>query len=330
MILARAPYRVSFFGGGTDYPEWFHDRRGVVLSAAVDYWCWATVRWLPVFWPERHRVVWREVERVSSTAMIRHPAIRAVLDACYYNDDRKVEVRHAGDLPARSGMGSSSAFIVALILSLLKLKGFCVLNVKDLAKLAIEIERGKMGEAGGWQDQIVTAYGGFNVTEFCGDGFTVSPVGMPWVTLQTLASKLMLVWTGLVRDSPEMSACVARSIKEHPERFETQVRLVDEARQALREGELDEFGKMLHVGWCNKREHAEGVTCAAIDDLYAAARDAGAMGGKLLGSGGGGFFLLYVPEWLQDKVREALPGCIHVPFRFSMKGAHVAYDGREG
>jgi D-glycero-alpha-D-manno-heptose-7-phosphate kinase len=311
-------------GGGSDYPEWFMAHGGAVLSATIEKYCYISACWLPQFYSCVHRIVWSHVETPQTLDDIEHPAVRATLKFLGFDDRKGVEIHHRGDLPARSGMGSSSAFVVGLLLALKRLQDGETPGPRWLAEQAIKIEHDILKEHVGWQDQIACAYGGLNHILFeKGGGFEVRPLQFSlWPELE---ARLMLVWTGVTRTASEVAETIVRDIAHKEDALNAMHALVADAVRALLEARLNDFGALLAEGWQLKKEVGD-VTNPKIDELYHTARKAGALGGKLLGAGRGGFMLLYVPEQRQAKVRRALDGCKFVPVLFSHKGAEVVYS----
>lgn len=325
-VVCRAPYRVSFFGGGSDYPAWLEHEPGAVLSTAIDKYVYITCRYLPPFLGTKHRVVWRHVEQVDSIAEILHPAVREGLRFLKYDDSLGIELHYQGDLPSQSGMGSSSSFVVALMQALTCLRGDAV-DQRTLAELAIELEQSRMNETVGSQDQIAAAFGGLNVIMFRkGGAFDVHPILLPVTRQREFFSRLMLFFPGRKRLSSGIAETVVKNLRDRGNSIRRMVGMVGEGTEILRHGSLDDFGLLLHEAWELKRSLSDAVSSDEIDELYRRGREAGAIGGKLLGAGGTGFFLLYVPLDRQDAVRNALtPQCIHVPFAMDSEGASVIY-----
>ena len=323
MIITRTPFRVSFFGGGTDYPAWFQRHGGVVLATSIDKYCYITCRYLPPFFEHKYRIVYSRIENVQHIAEIQHPAVKAVLGTYHCTDG--LEIHHDGDLPARSGLGSSSSFTVGLINAVMALRGQYI-SKEDLASQAIHIEQKVIRENVGSQDQISAAFGGLNRIEFRRDGsFDVAPIILPIERLAVLQRHLMLCFTGLSRIASE----VAQSTIDNMDQREAELRhmgaLVDQAISVLQSktAPIEEFGQLLHESWMQKRKLSDRVSTGQIDALYDTARSAGAIGGKLLGAGGGGFFLLFVKPEHQQRVREKLSRLVHAPFRFENAGSRV-------
>jgi len=322
MIVTRTPFRISFFGGGTDYPKWFQEHGGVVVATSINKYCYISCRYLPPFFDHKYRVVYSKIENVTNHDEIQHPAVRAVLK--YMNCDKGLEIHHDGDLPARSGLGSSSSFTVGLLNALKALKGRHISN-GDLAALSIHIEQNIIQENVGSQDQISAAYGGFNRIEFLRNGaFRVNPVILHRERLENFQNNLMLFFTGFSRIASEIAKSKIDNMHLRYAELSRMKEMADEAITILQgEGELNEFGTLLDMGWKYKKSLSDRVSTSEIDQIYAAARDAGALGGKLLGAGGGGFMLFFVPPEHQARVLERLKHLIHVPFRFENEGSRV-------
>ncbi|CAK0750043.1 D-glycero-alpha-D-manno-heptose-7-phosphate kinase [uncultured Gammaproteobacteria bacterium] len=323
MIISRTPYRVSLFGGGTDYPKWYLNHGGAVIGGAIDKYCTISVRTLPPFFEHKHRIVYSLIELVQTIDQIRHPAVRAVLGELKL--PQGLEIHHDGDLPARSGLGTSSSFTVGLLHALYALSGRMA-SKRELAEEAIRIEQEVIRENVGSQDQIWAAFGGMNRIEFTTESnFDVAPLIIGRERRAALEDSLLLVFTGLSRFASD----VARGKIENLDRREPQLHalraMVDEAMAILctPSRPLAEIGDLLHQGWQLKRELADGVTNPEIDALYQAALDGGALGGKLLGAGGGGFLLLFVPPERQPRLRERLKDQIIVAFRFDDGGSKI-------
>lgn len=323
MIITRTPFRISFFGGGTDYPAWYRDHGGVVLATTIDKYCHITCRYLPPFFEHKHRIVYSRIENVQHFEEIEHPAVRAILG--WAGCDKGLEIHHDGDLPARAGLGSSSSFTVGLIHALAALDGKYVTK-EELAKNAIHIEQKIINENVGSQDQISASFGGFNRIEFNrNDAFQVSPVILAKDRLQELQAHLMLCFTGFSRIASEIAKSKIDNFKNRELELKCMGEMVDEAIKMLQKtnSSIDEFGKLLHQSWIFKRSLSEKISTPEIDAIYQEAMEAGATGGKLLGAGGGGFLLLFVKPSLQSQVRERLKHLIHVPFAFEDSGSRV-------
>ncbi len=322
MIITRTPFRISFFGGGTDYAAWYQEHGGVVLSTAIDKYCYISCRQLPPFFEHKFRIVYSKIENCKTIDQIEHPAVRAVLS--YMQCDKGLEIHHDGDLPARSGLGSSSSFTVGLLNALSALNGNYIAN-SELASKAIHIERDIIKENVGSQDQISAAHGGFNRIEFLHDGsFRVDPVILRRERLEEFQEHLMLFFTGLSRYASEVAKSQIDNIKNRTEELHKMKEMVYEAIRILQsDAPIEDLGKLLDENWKYKRSLSDRVSSPDIDRIYETAKKAGAVGGKLLGAGGGGFMVFFVKPALQKNVREALGQLIHVPFQFENSGSRV-------
>ena len=330
MIITRTPFRISFFGGGTDYPAWFRDNGGAVLATSIDKYCYISCRHLPPFFEHKHRIVYSKIENVREIGEIVHPAVRAVLGWMKWQPG--LEVHHDGDLPARSGLGSSSSFTVGLIHALNALQGRYI-SKDELARQAIHVEQEVIREDVGSQDQVSAAFGGFNRIEFRRDGgFDVDPIVLPAARFAELEGSLMLCFTGQSRFAPEVAKSQIANFGARRTELERMHSMVDEAIGILRDSAapIGDFGRLLDDAWRHKRSLSDKVSNPEIDRLYDKARAAGALGGKLIGAGGGGFLLLFVPAERQARVREALAGLVHVPFKFETSGSRVVLYQPDG
>ena len=324
MIVTRTPYRISFFGGGTDYPAWYREHGGAVLATAIDKYCYLTCRYLPPFFEHRLRVVWSKIEMVQRVDEIRHPAVREVLR--HLGIERGIEIHHDGDLPARSGMGSSSAFTVGLLHALYALKGQMP-SKRQLALESVFIEQERLKETVGSQDQVLAAYGGLNHVTFSRDGeISVNPLTLSPELIQQLSAHLMLFYTGITRTASEVAESYIQRTGANGRDMRALGGMVDEGLSILNDGkDLVRFGRLLDEAWQAKRRLSATVSNREIDELYAEARAAGAIGGKLTGAGGGGFMLLFVEPQNRQRVRERLSGLLHVPFKFAFGGSQVVF-----
>jgi D-glycero-alpha-D-manno-heptose-7-phosphate kinase len=330
MIISRTPFRVSFFGGGTDYPDWFHEHGGAVLATTIDKYCYISVRELPPFFDHRFRVVYSIVENVREVGDIQHPAVRAVLQRL--SVEKGLEIHHDGDLPARSGLGSSSAFTVGLLGAMHALNGRHTTK-EALAAEAIHVEQCLLREPVGLQDQISAAWGGFNQITFRPDAtYDVQPMVLPRERLADLQDHLLLVFTGISRLAPEVAQTVIDNLKKRTGELKAMQQMVAHAVAILSAPGTDivEFGRLLHESWTLKRRLSDRVSSGVVDSLYETATRAGAIGGKLLGAGGGGFVLLFVPPGERSRVREALRHLITVPFKFDMSGCRIVLYQPDG
>lgn len=325
MAISRTPYRISFFGGGTDYPDWYRQHGGAVLSMAVNKYCYISGRHLPPFFGIRHRIVWSHIETVGAISEILHPAVRAGLDSAGFDDEEGVELHHQGDLPARSGIGSSSAFAVGLINVLHAMRGTTISN-GDLARAAIDLEQNKLKETVGCQDQIASAYGGLNVIRFNRDGsFDVDPVNLPDAIRSELEKSLMVFYTGTTRLSSSIAKQLISNLASKTNNLRRMQEMVPEAVDLLRRGDIEDFGQLLNETWMLKRTLTGSISTTAIDRIYEDAVRGGALGGKLLGAGGAGFMVFVVPPSKQRQVRETLSHLIHVPIRIDFSGSTIIY-----
>ena len=328
MIISRTPYRISFFGGGTDYPAWYRQYGGTVLATTIDKYCYLTCRYLPPFFEHRIRIVYSKIESCSSVADIGHPAVREVLR--FLKVERGVEIHHDGDLPARSGMGSSSAFTVGLLNALHALQGRMI-SKHQLAMEGIHLEQEVLRETVGSQDQVSASHGGFNHIVFSKSGeIGVRPVTVATERVHELNSHLLLFFTGIKRTASEVAESYVNDVTSRAHHLQLIGEMVDEVIAILRSGEdISRFGKLLGESWQAKRSLGRKVSNSHVEEIYSAALGAGAIGGKLTGAGGGGFLLLFVPPADQRRVREQLRHLLHVPFRFEVSGSQIIFFDRE-
>ncbi len=325
MIITRTPYRVSFFGGGTDYPAWYRAHGGAVLAASIARYCYLTVRWLPPFFKHKSRVVYSIIEDVKSVEEIQHPAVRESL--LYLGIRDGIEIHHDGDLPKMTGLGTSSSFTVGLLHALHALRGE-YRSKMQLAEEAIHVERDLCGDRVGAQDQVTAAFGGLNHIRFAPDDtITIDPVALPAGRLQQFQDSLLLFFTGFARVSSEIVAEQLQNLPQKEKELAEMGAMVEEGRRILTSGrDLADFGRLLHDGWQLKRSLSSRVSTPAIDAMYAAARQAGALGGKIAGAGGGGFLLLYVEEDRREAVKKALAHILHVPFDLDHAGSQIIFS----
>ncbi len=323
MVICRAPFRMSFFGGGTDYKAFFDEHGGSVISTTFDKYCYVTARHLPGFFDYKNQVNYSRIERTTSVDEIQHPAVRETMK---FLDMKNMYVGYDADLPARSGLGSSSSFVVSMLNAFYAIKGKYV-DKKRIADEAIYIERVLCKESGGIQDQIATSFGGFNRIDFHSDGYSVKPVIMDHKRKQLLEKNLLLFFTGFTRLSSEIATEQEKSTKKSTADLLEMLRLVDAAEQILtdRHSDLDEFGRLLDHTWQLKRKLTSKISTDFVDETYEKARAAGALGGKLMGAGGGGFMVFYVPEDAQQRVKQALSHLLYVPFDFEDEGCKIMY-----
>jgi len=329
MVISRTPFRISFFGGGTDYPIWYRDHGGTVLATTIDKYCYLTCRYLPPFFEHRIRLVYSRIENCQKVDDIAHPAAREVLR--FSGIERGVEIHHDGDLPARSGMGSSSSFTVGLLHALYALQGQMP-SKRQLALESIRIEQELIKETVGSQDQVSAAFGGFNHILFAPNGeISVRPVTVSADRLKELNSHLMLFYSGIERTASDVAESYITDLNGKKSQLRIMKDLVEESLAVLNGGQdIRAFGMLLHEAWLAKRDLSAQVSNTHIDQIYELAMVNGAIGGKLLGAGGGGFILLFVPPERQERVRKCLKKLIYVPFRFEFSGSQVIYfDPRE-
>ena len=325
MIITRTPFRVSFFGGGTDYLDWVRQHGGTVLSTTIDKYCYITCRKLPPFFDHRHRLVYSRIENVREIDEIQHPAARAILSE--FGDESGMEIHHDGDLPARAGLGSSSAFTVGLLHAIHALRG-SMASKDALAEQAIHIEQTVLAENVGAQDQVAVAFGGLNRIEFpTHGGFGVQPVICSSGRIANLESRLLLFFTGVSRIASHIAAEQIQSLHRHEAALKRMRAQVDEAIAILTSpgDDIDDFGRLLHEGWMLKKSLSSRISTPDIDAVYERAVAAGALGGKLLGAGGGGFILFFVQPGRRAAVIEALADLVHVPIRLERDGSQIIF-----
>lgn len=327
MIITQTPFRMSFFGGGTDFSGFYNEHGGAVISTTFDKYCYVTVRHLPPFFDYNTHLTYSKEEKINNISEIQHPAIRNAME---YLDMHDIRLTYESDLPARSGLGTSSSFAVGMLSAFYALKGQYA-DKRKLADDAIHLERVLCQEAGGIQDQIAASFGGLNRINFSADGYTVHPVIISPERKKLLNSRLMLFFTGFSRFSSDIQKGTEKSMKDKTQQLLEMYHLVDDAEKILtdKNTSLDEFGKLLDYTWQLKRGISSGISTSSIDEQYDRAKKAGALGGKLLGAGGGGFLLFYVPEEKQNDVKKALAGQMYVPFNFENDGTKVIHYSPE-
>jgi D-glycero-alpha-D-manno-heptose-7-phosphate kinase len=323
MIITRTPLRISFVGGGTDYPVWYREHGGAVLSTAIDKCCYITTRRLPPFFEYHSRISYSKVENVKDNASIEHPSVRASLE--FMGIEEGVEIHHVADLPARTGLGTSSAFTVGLLLSLYALKNQ-MRDKQALAADAIHVERDLLHESVGSQDQVCAAHGGFNRINFNqDDSIEVKRIFTSPSRLAELEQSLALYFTGFSRIASEIAQEQVRVTRRIKGELEAMHQMVSEAEDIVTNlsRPLDEFGRLMHEGWTIKRSLTPKISNGYIDQIYEAGLSAGALGGKLLGAGGGGFMLFFVPPDRRETLRARLKKLLCVPISFNNRGSHV-------
>jgi D-glycero-alpha-D-manno-heptose-7-phosphate kinase len=324
MVITKTPFRISFFGGGTDYPEWYRNFGGNVLATTIDKYCYITCRNLPPFFEHKHRIVYSRIENVKNINEIQHPAVKGVLG--WMNIEQGLEIHHDGDLPARSGLGSSSAFTVGLINALKAMQGELV-DKRQLALDALHLEQNLLNENVGSQDQISAAYGGFNKIIFHkDDSFEVTPIMISGARREELRSHLLLCFTGVSRIADSIAKSKIDNLGNREAELIRIAEMVDEAIGILLNSNIpiEEFGSLLDLSWKYKRSLSNKVSTPEIDEIYEAAKQAGATGGKILGAGGGGFMLLFARPEKHEAIRERLKKLVHVEFDFDRLGSRIA------
>lgn len=323
MIITKTPFRMSFFGGGTDMENFFRENGGAVLSTTFDKYCYVNVRHLPRFFDYSTELSYSKTERVTDIDMIQHPAIR---NAMKMLDMHEIRLTYEADLPARSGLGTSSSFAVGMLNAFYALKGKYA-DKKKLADEAIYLERELCKEAGGWQDQIAASFGGFNRINFSDEGYEVLPVIISPERKRKLNQNLMMFFTGFTCFSSDVQKANTIGKGDKTKQLKEMLLLVDEAEKVLtdRQTDLNEFGRMLDHTWKLKRQTGNAVSTSDIDLLYEKGMKAGALGGKLLGAGGGGFLVFYVEPDKQDNVKNAMDNLLHIPFQFEDGGTQVIH-----
>lgn len=324
MIITRTPFRMSFFGGGTDMENYFKENGGAVLSTTFDKYCYVNVRHLPRFFDYSTEISYSKTERVTNVDDIQHPAVR---NAMKMLDMHEIRLTYEADLPARSGLGTSSSFAVGMLNAFYALKGKYA-DKRKLADEAIYLERVLCQEAGGWQDQIAASFGGFNRINFNEDGYEVLPVIISPERKKQLNDNLLMFFTGFTRFSSDVQKANSSSgPKDKNAMLKEMYSLVDDAEKVLTEktADLDDFGRLLDHTWKLKRQTGSAVSTNSIDGLYSRGIEAGALGGKLLGAGGGGFLVFYVQPEYQENVRKAMSDLMYIPFEFENGGTRVIH-----
>ncbi|HEX4045469.1 MAG TPA: kinase [Gammaproteobacteria bacterium] len=324
MIISRTPYRISFVGGGTDYHTWYQTHGAAVLSVTMNHYCYIKCRILPPFFEHQSRIIWSKIEEVRNHSDIQHPAVKAILD--YLQINQGVEISHQGDLPARSGLGSSSAFTVGLLHAMYALRGM-MSSKRELACEAIHIERDILKENVGVQDQIATAYGGLNKILVRADGnFEVIPITLPLARTLELQDHLLLFFTGISRTASDIAGDKIKAIPQKQQELHRMQDMVEQAEKILCSNQdITLFGELLHEAWQLKRQISDKIAPDFINDIYDRARAAGAIGGKLLGAGGGGFMLFFVKPEDKMQLCDALKDLLLVPFNFEPSGSQIIF-----
>ena len=324
MIISKTPYRISFFGGGTDYPSWFKENKGKILSTTIDKYVYLSLRDLGPYFNYKHRIIWSKVENVNETKLIQHNVVREMLE--YFKIKDGVEIHYQGDLPARSGMGSSSSFVVGLMNAFLIKKKIKVSKM-NLAKRSIFFEHKILKEIVGIQDQISASFGGLNKLDIKKNGsFDVKKIEIN-KKIKNLDKNLVLLFTGIHRTANEIAGQYVSKLKKDKIMEMKEINFqVEEAEQLLLKNKFDDFGKLLNDGWKLKKSLSKIISNKKIDNLYEFSMNNGAMGGKLLGAGGGGFMLLYIPHSKQKKFFTKIKHVINVPFNFTEESSQIILD----
>ncbi len=327
MVITQTPFRMSFFGGGTDFPGFYNEHGGAVISTTFDKYCYVNVRHLPPFFEYSTELSYSKIERVKNIDEINHPSIR---ECMRYLDMRDIRLTYEADLPAKSGLGTSSSFAVGMLNAFYSLKGKYK-SKRELADDAIYLERELCNEAGGVQDQIAVAFGGFNRIDFSADGYQVTPVVMSNERKEILNNNLMMFFTGFSRFSSDIQTSTQAVLKDKTAQLLEMYSLVDTAQGILtdKNSDLNDFGRLLDHTWKLKRGITTRISTNSLDEIYEKAMSAGALGGKLLGAGGGGFFVFYVEPEKRKSVMQALDKLLYIPFRFEDSGTRVIYFDAE-
>ena len=324
MIISRTPYRISFFGGGTDYPEWYQDNNGQVLSTTIDKYIYITCRYLPPFFEHRLRLIYSKMDFCQNSDELKHPAAKAVLN--YLGIKKDLQINYDGDLPARSGLGSSSSFTVGLLNALSQYKSL-KLNKKQLSENAIYIEQKLIGESVGSQDQINAAYGGLNHIKFSTNGeFHVKPIKLTKIRSLKFQKKLLLFHTGIFRTADTVTKKYLKDLKNKRSLLFEMYEMVNEALGIIKSGSLDDLGLLLNESWQIKKNVSKNITNKNIDLIYQLAISQGALGGKLLGAGGGGVIIFYAPEHAHKKIKSVLKKLLYIPITFENEGSQIIYN----
>ena len=325
MIISKTPYRISFFGGGTDYPSWYKKNGGTVLSSTIDKYIYISCRRLPPFFKHKYRIVWSHIETVKKLNQIKHKVVKKMIKN--FKISEGLEIHYDGDLPARSGMGSSSVFVVGLMNLFNHLKNKKV-SKKKLAINSIYFEQKILNEVVGSQDQIAATYGGFNKIVFKKNGsFVIKPLGIKNKTIKKLNKNLLLVYTGYKRTAHHIAKSYVNKLQTSKKSYILKIsNYVKKAEKALKKGKTDKFGELLNDAWEAKKKLSKSISNPAINKIYDKAIKSGALGGKLLGAGGGGFFVFYVPYYRQKKFIKNFRKLINIPFNFTQEGSKILFN----
>ena len=324
MIITKTPYRISFFGGGSDYPEWFNRFPGEVISSTINKYIYITCRELPHFFKHKYRIVYSKIENVKKIENIQHNAVKSILN--FYKIDNGMEIHYDGDLPSRSGMGSSSSFVVGLLKAISTYKNIKI-SKNLLAKKSIHLERSIMKENVGYQDQIAAAYGGFNSIKLYKNNFSVKKINFHKSFVNNLNQNLLLVYTGINRTAQKIAGSYTKNLQTvNREKIKKILFHVKEAKTIIKKNLTDDFGLLLNETWIEKRKMSKLVSSSKIDFLYKKAIENGALGGKLLGAGGGGFLLFYVPKKNREKFDSSFSNYISLPIKLTNEGSEIIFN----
>ena len=341
MIIAKTPFRISFFGGGTDFPDYFVENGGCVLSTSIDKYCYVNIRNLPPFFDYNNEIVYSKIEQVKNLDDINHPMVKNILK---YFDIDNIKISYDADLPARTGLGTSSSFAVGLINAISKLKNI-KLEKKDISDLAIYVERELCKEEGGIQDQIAATFGGFNFIKFnkankydkklydkfgySAYDYEINKIDIDNNILKTLNNNLFLFFTGISRNSFEIQKNTQKSLKNNTTNLNHLNDMVDISIKILKSNNIDDFGHLLNDAWKIKKSLSSSISNNHIDDIYEKGINCGAIGGKILGAGGGGFILFYVPITNHELFKSKMSDLMNVPFKFENDGTSIIYESND-
>lgn len=317
MYIIKTPFRLSFFGGGTDFETYFSQYGGSVISTTIDKYCYVTVRNLPPFFDYENQVTYSKVERFNDAQEVEHPLVR---EALKFKPVDRIQIAYDADLPACSGIGSSSSFAVGLLKGLNAMRGNFP-NKREIANEAIFLERKLCKEYGGIQDQIAASFGGFNRIDFNKNGFSIRPIEISSENKRRLSNNLLLAFTGFTRYATDVSMDQEKSISKSREYLNEMKKITDEAEELLRTGNIDDFGRLLNRTWEYKKKLSDKISNSEIDRLYDIALNSGAYGAKIIGAGGGGFMLIYAPKENHSKIKNALNDLTFFNVEFEDKGS---------
>lgn len=324
MIISKTPYRISFFGGGSDYPQWFNKHKGAVLSATINKYIYISCRKLPNFFNHNYRIVWSKIENVNHVNQISHNVVRESLK--YFRFKEPLEIHYDGDLPAGSGIASSSSFVVGLLHNLFRFNKKKI-SKKELYEKSIHFEQNVLKEVVGIQDQIAVACGGFNEINFHKKNIKINPIKMS-KNIKLLNKNLLLIYTGIQRTANDIASSYVNKLNSsyNSTTLKEIVNHVTEAKNILKTNHIDDFGKLLRESWDLKKSLSKSITNKKIDELYNLCLENGALGGKLLGAGGGGFMVIYLKHKFQKKFLKKYNKIVNVPFKFENAGSDIILD----